>query len=258
MKRSSGLIFTYRWALGYGIYTGDAVFASGDPYLFFITETYIENYANFAQQYGFAATCVTIVSGAVLSRIRFETYILFSVAFVPLVYAIGAHAAWAENGWLAVQGFQDFAGSGVVHMVGGVAGLVGAIMVGPRTGRFYADDEEAPGVVRKILPHSTALIVLGGFFLYIGWFSFNAGSSGAFAPDSIAGAKRAAMLTLLGSAAGGATLTIYSIFLKRQHDVPLIVNGLLSGLVAITGPSAYVDTWSAIRKCVCMFIGLEV
>ena len=234
--------------LGYGIYTGDGEFVSGDPYLFFITETYVDLYPEFVQQYGFAATAVTIVSGAVLSRIRFETYILFSVAFVPLVYAFCAHVAWADNGWLAVMGFQDFAGSGVVHMVGGVAGLVGAIMVGPRTGRFYAEDEEAPGVVRQILPHSTALIVLGGFFLYIGWFSFNAGSSGGLSPGDINDAKRAAMNTLLGSAAGGATVTVYSIFLKRQHDVPLIVNGMLSGLVAITGPSAYVDTWAAVRK----------
>lgn len=234
------------WVLGYGIYKGDGEFISGEPYLFFITDAYVLNFPEFVQQYGFAATAVTIVSGSVLSRIRFETYVLFSVCFVPLVYSVAAHISWGDNGWLGALGFQDFAGSGVVHMVGGVAGLLGAILVGPRTGRFYADDEEAPGVVRKILPHSTALIVLGGFFLYVGWFSFNAGSSGSLDPESINDAKRAAVNTLLGSAAGGSITTVYSIFHKRQHDVPLIVNGMLSGLVSVTGPSAYVDTWAAI------------
>lgn len=151
----------YRWAVGYGLYTGSGEIAGGEPWLFAVTEASSGEFPSFVQQYGFAATSVTIVSGCVLSRMKFEAYVLFSIVFVGLVYSVAAHVAWADNGWLYKMGFLDFAGSGVVHMLGGFAGLVGSIAVGPRTGRFYAEDEEAPGEVRKLLPHSMALIALG-------------------------------------------------------------------------------------------------
>lgn len=234
------------WLIGYGIYLGDDVFAGGDSSLFVITEPKIDLYPNFVQQFGFAVTSVTIVSGAILSRMKFEWYIIYSIIFVGAIYPLAAHWAWTENGWLYYLGYVDFAGSGVVHYLGGIAGLVGAWMIGPRIGRFYDEDQLDGGTVRPLPPHSTVLIALGGFLLYVGWFSFNAGSSGGLTPDSIDSARRAMINTLLASATGGTVVTLYSLAWKRSHDVPLVVNGLLSGLVAVTGPSGSVDTWAAV------------
>lgn len=234
------------WAIGYGLYLGDDVFAAGDPSLFVITEPKIDLYPNFVQQFGFAVTSVTIVSGAILSRMKFELYIIYSIFFVGVIYPLAAHWAWAENGWLYYLGYVDFAGSGVVHYVGGVAGLVGAYIIGPRVGRFYDEDQLDGGTVRPLPPHSTVLIALGGFLLYVGWFSFNAGSSGGLDPDQLLKAQRAMINTLLASATGGSVVTLYSLAWKRSHDVPLVVNGLLAGLVAVTGPSGTVDTWASV------------
>ena len=234
------------WLIGFGIYLGDSTYAAGDPELFVITESKLDLYPNFVQQFGFAVTSVTIVSGAILSRMKFELYIVYSVFFVGVVYPLAAHWAWADNGWLGALGYVDFAGSGVVHYLGGVAGLVGAYLIEPRVGRFYDKDQLDGGTVRPLPPHSTVLIALGGFLLYVGWFSFNAGSSGGLAPEDIPSAKRALINTLLASATGGTIVTLYSLAWKRSHDVPLVVNGLLSGLVAVTGPSGSVDTWAAV------------
>eukprot|EP00924_Labyrinthula_sp_SR-Ha-C_P015271 snap_masked-scaffold_9-processed-gene-13.69-mRNA-1 protein AED:0.32 eAED:0.32 QI:0/0/0/0.5/1/1/2/0/529 len=229
MKNASDLIFgTLVWYLiGFGIFQGDNRVFAGDGDFFLINaqqDKTVELFPFFVQQFGFAVTSVTIVSGCIMV----------------------AHLVFNPAGLFAKFGFKDFAGSGVVHLLGGVAGIVGAHKLGPRVDRFYGLDSEEPGAVRPIKPHSTVLIMLGGFLLYIGWFSFNAGSSLGLGPGNLEAASIAMINTLISAASGGASVMIYSTFVYKYHDVPLIVNGMLTGLVGITGPCAFVDTYAAV------------
>lgn len=180
----------------------------------------------------FAATAATIVSGAVAERIRFTAYLIYSIVLTAVIYPVVGHWVWG-GGWLENLGFIDFAGSTVVHMVGGCAALVGAYFVGPRLGKYNAD-----GSANAIPGHSITMGALGVFLLWFGWFGFNGGSTlTAFDPD-----LGLIIVNTNISAAAAAVMAMAVTWLKyRKPDVSMTLNGALAGLVAITAGCASVD-----------------
>lgn len=193
--------------------------------------------AKFFFQACFAMAAASIVSGAVAERIKFQSYVVFSLILVAVVYAISGHWIWG-GGWLAGMGFWDFAGSTQVHSVGGWAALTGAFFLGPRMGKYTKD-----GKTRAIPGHNMALATMGGFVLWIGWFGFNAGSTMAADAGSIA---HIATTTMLASLAGIAGALIASYIKTRGFDLSMMINGCLAGLVGITAPCAFVSAGSSI------------
>jgi Amt family ammonium transporter len=185
----------------------------------------------------FAATAATIVSGAVAERVKFMSFIIFSFVLVAIIYPIGGHWAWG-GGWLSGMGFVDFAGSTVVHSVGGWAALAGALVLGPRLGKFMAD-----GSTRPIPGHNLGLATLGTLILWLGWFGFNPGSTMAADPDAIAAI---ALNTTMAAAAGCLAATAVAWIALGKPDLSMILNGTLAGLVAITAPCNNVNLPSAV------------
>ena len=189
-------------------------------------------YAFFVFQVVFAATAATIVSGAVAERTKFSGYLIFSFFICLLIYPIFGKWAWGSllfdggAGWLEGLGFLDFAGSTVVHSVGGWAALAGAMVVGPRIGKFTR-----VGKSNAIPGHSMPFAALGTFILFFGWFGFNAGSS---TDGSAPGIALIAMNTLLAAAGGALGTVIITWFLFKRPETGLTLNGILAGLVAIT------------------------
>ncbi|MCQ9208947.1 MAG: ammonium transporter, partial [Omnitrophica bacterium] len=184
----------------------------------------------------FAATAATIVSGAMAERTKFVGYIIYSIVISALIYPFVGHWIWG-GGWLAEIGMWDFAGSTVVHSVGGWIALTGAIMLGPRIGKYNPD-----GSSNAIPGHSIPLATLGVFILWFGWFGFNAGSTMAAVVDI----AHIATTTTLAAAAGaiGAMFAAWKIFGKP--DASMALNGVVGGLVAITAPCAFVSAASSI------------
>lgn len=187
----------------------------------------------------FAGTAATIVSGSMAERTQFKSYLVYSFFISAIIYPISGHWIWG-GGWLATlpfgAGFKDFAGSTVVHSVGGWLGLMGALALGPRIGKFTKD-----GNPRMIPGHSITLAVLGVFILWLGWFGFNPGSQLAadgFNADII---SLVAVNTNIAAAAGGLVAMIISwLFVTKKPDLSITLNGVLAGLVAITAPCAFV------------------
>jgi len=192
--------------------------------------------AFFFFQLCFAATAATIVSGAVAERIKIQAFMVFSVVLVAVIYPIVGH--WAWGGGLLSEGFHDFAGSTVVHSVGGWAALTGAIILGPRLGKFSKE-----GKPRAIPGHSMALATAGGLILWMGWFGFNPGSVLAADPSAIA---HTALTTNLSAAAGALIACIVAWSKGGNPDLSMIVNGALAGLVAITAGCDIVSPVGAI------------
>lgn len=197
--------------------------------------------ADFLFQVAFAATAATIVSGAVAGRMKFGAYLVYSALLTGLIYPISGSWKWG-GGFLDAMGFQDFAGSVVVHAVGGFAGLAGAIVLGPRLGRFTSDGKSVP------LPgHNIAFAALGVFILWIGWYGFNPGSQLTYAGASNAEATTyIALTTTLAASAGAvaALLTAWALFSKP--DLTMALNGVLGGLVAITANCDRVAQWESL------------
>lgn len=184
---------------------------------------------DFLFQVAFAATAATIVSGAVAGRMKFQAYLIYSAVITAFIYPISGMWKWG-GGWLNELGFYDFAGSLVVHALGGFAGLAAAIVLGPRIGRFNAD-----GSPNAMPGHNLAISTLGVFILLIGWFGFNPGSQLAIAgADNTSIVMIIATNTLLAAAAGAvlAMLTAWALF--KKPDLTMAMNGLLGGLVGIT------------------------
>ncbi len=177
----------------------------------------------------FAATAATIVSGAVAGRMKFSAYLIYSALLTGLIYPISGYWKWG-GGFLADMGFQDFAGSAVVHGVGGFAGLAGALILGPRLGRFTADGKSVP------MPgHNITFAALGVFILWVGWYGFNPGSQLAFqGTGDIDAFVLIAVNTTLAAAAGVVTATMVSWGLFSKPDLSMSLNGALGGLVGIT------------------------
>ncbi|OGW90220.1 MAG: ammonia permease [Omnitrophica bacterium RIFCSPLOWO2_01_FULL_50_24] len=192
--------------------------------------------AKFFFQLVFAGTAATIVSGAVAERIKYISFILFSFLLVAFIYPLSGHWIWG-GGWLAGLGMWDFAGSTVVHSVGGWAALAGVIVLGPRLGKFGAD-----GSINAIPGHNLALATIGAFVLWLGWFGFNPGSTMAADPGLIA---HICVTTNMAAATGILGATITSWLLLKKPDLGMTINGCLAGLVAITAPCAFVGVGSS-------------
>ena len=187
----------------------------------------------------FAGTAATIVSGGMAERTKFSAYLIYSFFISAIIYPIAGHWIWG-GGWLWTlpfgAGFRDFAGSTVVHSVGGWLALIGAISLGPRLGRFAKD-----GSPIAIPGHSISLAVLGVFILWLGWFGFNPGSQLAIHGGNADIVSLVAVNTNLAAAAGGLVAMLLSwLFVTKKPDLPTTLNGVLAGLVAITAPCAYV------------------
>ncbi len=201
-----------------------------------INWTPVPLWAKFFFQLVFAGTAATIVSGAVAERIKFGSFLIFSFILVAFMYPITGHWIWG-GGFLGSNNFRDFAGSSVVHSVGGWAALAGVIVLGPRLGKYGKD-----GKVHPIPGHSLTSAALGVFILWLGWFGFNPGSTMA----AMNGTAIAHVLvnTNLAAATGslGALLTAW--VLLKKPDFTMVLNGCLAGLVAITAPCAFVSIGS--------------
>ncbi len=192
--------------------------------------------AKFLFQAAFAGTAATIVSGAVAERIKFIDFLLFSFILVGLIYAIGGHWVWG-GGFLADLGFWDFAGSTVVHSVGGWAAMMGAAFLGPRIGK-YTDSG-----INAIPGHNLGFATLGCLILWLGWFGFNPGSTMAADPGAIG---HIALTTNLAASAGAVAATVTAWVLFGKPDLSMIINGILAGLVGITAGCAFVSQVSAV------------
>jgi Amt family ammonium transporter len=188
-------------------------------------------------QAAFAATAATIVSGAMAERTRFRSYFVYSFFLTAIIYPVVLRWTWG-GGWLAQREFpfSDFAGSTIVHATGGWAALMGAIVLGPRLGRYVN------GKVRAIPGHNIAFVVLGALILFVGWFGFNPGSE-LIADEFV---PQLALKTLLAGAAGAVVAMGVNWIKDGVPDVSFAANGLLAGLVAITAPVGAVETWAAI------------
>lgn len=247
-----GLLF---WAVGYAF-----MFSEGNGFIgyhwFFLQgapETYLATgipvIAHWIFQFAFADTCSTIVSGAMIGRTSFRGDIIYSIGITGFIYPIIGHWAWGPDGFLALMGteghflaslgsgFRDFAGSTVVHTIGGIASLAGAIALGPRIGRVFSRD--GGGMPPA---HNLPLAAVGGFILWFGWYGFNPGST--LSALDMQGIGRVATNTTLAACAGGITAMYMALWFgktKTKFDVGFTVNGFLAGLVAITCPCYWVS-----------------
>lgn len=242
------LFFIIGYNLMYGADVANGFFAWGG---FGINETLdpaisagagvLHPQVNWLFQVAFAATAATIVSGAVAGRMQFRSYLVYSAVLTGLIYPISGFWKWG-GGWLDALGMHDFAGSLLVHAVGGFAGLAGAIVLGPRVGRYTPQGKSHP-----ILGHNLPLATLGAFILWVGWYGFNPGSQLAFTGAvNTAATVLIATNTTLAAAAGAffAMLLAWSMF--KKPDLSMAINGALAGLVGITASCDCVSNVSAI------------
>merc|ERR1719159_314723 len=201
-------------------------------------------------QWAFCTAGCSIVSGGVAERVKFPAWIFFAFCMTSFIYPVVVCSTWGY-GWLEtfkkdsagnpVGGYIDFAGSGVVHLCGGIAALVGAAVIGTRTGRF--DPEKA----EEFTPHSQPLIVLGTFILWFGWCGFNSGSTLGMSDSGTAlVAAHVMMNTTLSAATGGLTVFLLQYALTKKYDCAALCNGILAGLVSVTAPCSNVESGSAV------------
>lgn len=217
------------WLVGYGLMFGDNPSGWLGTTGFAMHEGTGMGYGHLFFQMMFAATSATIISGAIAERARFSTYIVGSVVITGVIYPVYGAWVWGSvgesQGWLRAMGFIDFAGSSVVHAVGGWAALAALIVVGPRLGRFGPD-----GKPRQILGHNLPMVSLGAFILWIGWFGFNAGSTGGLSQDL----GKIALNTHLGGACGALGAIVVLVVMRRKLLLTTTLNGSIAGLVGVT------------------------
>jgi len=239
------------WAWGFAF-----MFMDGTPWIgthgFFlngIPDTYLTTgvplLAYWVFQFAFADTCSTITSGAMVGRCGFWGDILYSIGVTGFIYPIIGHWAWGPDGWLVVMStpFRDFAGSTVVHTIGGAISLAGAIALGPRLGRVFARDGGGP-----MLPHNIILGAVGGLILWFGWYGFNPGST--LSAMDIQGIARVSFNTTMAACSAG-LMALFIVYQRtKKWDLGMTTNGFLAGLVAITCPCYWVSPTGA------FFIGI--
>ncbi len=235
------------WVFGFGImFAGSGAFIGGFDFL--IQGDYGSTFPSSAFvifQTVFCATAATIVSGAMAERTKFSSYLIYSIIISAFVYPVSGHWIWG-GGWLAQLGFHDFAGSTAVHMVGGVAALIGAKILGPRIGKYSKS-----GKVKAIPGHSLTLGALGVFILWFCWFGFNACSTVSMTGDDvIASAANIFVTTNIAAATAAAAVMAITWIRYKKPDVSMTLNGVLAGLVAITAGCDLVSPTGA------FFIGL--
>ena len=251
------------WAIGYAF-----MFSHGNGFIgyhwFFLQgapDTYeatgVALLAHWIFQYAFADTASTITSGAMIGRTSFRGDILYSIGVTAFIYPIIGHWAWGPDGFLALmgsaghflpalgQGFRDFAGSSVVHTIGGMVSLAGAIVLGPRIGRvFLRDNKERGGLPAA---HNLPLATIGAFLLWFGWYGFNPGST--LSAMDFQGIGRIAANTTLAACAGSLVAMLCALWIgpfKGKFDTGFALNGMLAGLVAITAPCYWVSPLGSI------------
>ena len=244
------------WVIGFGLmYAGDGSLIGGLK--FFASGNYVDNIPNKVfvfYQLVFCATSATIASGALSGRMKFSSYCIYSVVMSGLIYPISGHWAWG-GGFLQQLGFHDFAGGGVVHMAGGTAALAGAMILGPRLGKYNENRTS-----NAIQGHSMALSALGVFILWIGWFGFNGSSTmGISQSGDLEKVANIFMNTALAGAASGTITLLISWFRYHKADISMTLNGILAGLVAITPAAGTVSVLGAVcigllSSVVCFFM----
>jgi Amt family ammonium transporter len=234
------------WGIAYGVSGAESNGFMGDGHFFLRG---FDSYADWIFQFAFAATAATIVSGAMAERTKFSAYLVYTVFISAFIYPVVVHWGWDSNGWMSAfnedvlfaNGYIDFAGSGIVHMVGGFAGLMGAMIVGARLGKY-----DGSGRVNPIPGHNIGIAVLGMFILWFGWYGFNPGSTLGLSGGLAALAAKVAVTTTLAAGTGVSTAALYSRLTTGKYDMGLTINGALAGLVAITAPCATVEPWAAV------------
>jgi len=257
-----GYAFMFGWGNGFIGWHGDPTGKISGSWFFLqnTPDTYgstgIPVIAHWIFQYAFADTCSTIVSGAMIGRTSFRGDILYSIGITGFIYPIIGHWAWGPDGFLALmgskgnffeslgQGFRDFAGSTVVHTIGGVASLAGAVVLGPRIGRIFKRDDKVKGGMPP--GHNMLVAAVGTFILWFGWYGFNPGST--LSAMDVQGIGRVATNTTLAACAGGMFAMIAALWwgdTKGKFDMGYTLNGCLGGLVAITCPCYWVSPLGA-------------
>ena len=236
--------FATGWAFAFGsegndFFGTDQFFLEGAD-LLIPAEGGLSIATSFFFQAVFAATAVTIASGAMAERTKFSTYLIFATVMCAFIYPVVVHMTWGGGFIAGIEigdaVYSDFAGSGIVHMTGGIAAFMGAFFLGPRIGKYDAD-----GKPRAIPGHSIPFAIVGVFILWLGWFGFNPGSE--LAADSFV--MTVAVNTMLAAVAGGLACTVTIWLVAGKPDVAMIGNGVLAGLVAITAPCGAVDPFPA-------------
>src|SRR5690242_17105292 len=249
-----GIASLVYWAVGFGIAFGNGneiIGTSGffpdynalltvgaAPFSFFST---IPAASGYLFEVVFAAVSLAIVWGAMAERAKLSTYFIFGIAFT-LIYSVTSHWIWHSGGWLFGYGMQDFAGSTVVHYQGALAALAGALLLGPRIGKFGTDGRANP-----IPGHNVPFAVLGTIILWFGWFGFNPGSTLAIVTgDKLGYFGYVALTTNLAAAAGGVSGIVTAMVILKKPDISMMLNGVMAALVAITAASGFVAPWAAV------------
>ncbi|HOL31171.1 MAG TPA: ammonium transporter [Anaerohalosphaeraceae bacterium] len=213
-------------------------------------------YAFWLFQAAFCGAAATIVAGGMAERMNFRAYLIYSFLISAFIYPLIGHWIWG-GGWLSKMGFMDFAGSTVVHTTGGIAALVGTILLKPRLGKYGID-----GKPRAIAGHNIPLASLGVFILWFGWFGFNPGSTLGITRGLAATASRVALNTNMAAALGGIAALGMVWMRFGKPDLSMAMNGALAGLVAITAPCAFVEPWAAcligISAGIIVVLGVEL
>jgi ammonium transporter, Amt family len=231
------------WLIGFGIMFGKDAFGIIGANLFGSPEKIalsieLPSAAFVLFQMGFAVACVSIISGAVAERMNFKAYIVTAALICIVIYPLSGHWIWNSDGWLAQLGMKDFAGSAAIHGLGGFVAFAIAKILGSRKGRFNSD-----GSANVFAPSNIPLASAGAFILWFGWFGFNAGSTLDASNVSL---SSIAINTMLAGASGGTAALFLTMKKFGKADPSMTINGVLSGLVAVTAGCAFVSQWSAI------------
>ena len=229
------------WVVGFSVmYGAGSGFIGWEGFCFMGEDTNIPAEATLFFQTVFCATAATIVSGAMAERTKFSMYLVISLVISLLIYPIEGHWTWG-GGWLDELGFHDFAGSAIVHACGGFVALAGAIVLGPRVGKYAKD-----GTSRAIPGHNLVLAVLGVFILWLGWFGFNPGSQlAATGYENAVGISHVIMTTNMAAATGGLAALVFTWLADGKPSLSMVCNGVLAGLVGITAGCDCVPVWAA-------------
>jgi ammonium transporter, Amt family len=253
-----GILF---WAIGFAFMfeDGNKFIGTHGFFLHNLPETYgstgVPILAFWLFQFAFADTASTITSGAMVGRCGFVGDLLYSVGVTGFIYPIVGHWCWGPDGWLALRGFHDFAGSTVVHTIGGMLSLCGALALGPRLGRVFRRDGGGPPP-----PHNVILGAVGGLILWFGWYGFNPGST--LSALDASGIGRVSFNTTMAACSAGMVALFFSYGRTRKWDLGYVTNGFLAGLVAVTCPCYWITPTGAffvgIIGASAMIIGLEL
>lgn len=237
------------WIIGYGLMYGENIGGFiGKPF----GETFLNglsgvvgqnpdfNYTALFFQTVFCATSATIVSGAMAERTNFKAYCIYSAAISLFIYPIAGHWVWG-GGWLSELGFHDFAGSAIVHMLGGTISFIGAAILGPRIGKYTKS-----GKVNVIPGHNILMGALGVLILWVGWFGFNPASTGGLSDGGVDVAAKVFITTNLAACAAAITSMFFTWFRYGKPDVSMTLNGILGGLVAVTAPCDVISPFASV------------